>query len=105
MTGVLLGCIADDFTGATDLANKVFIAALILLIGWIVLLAANLSADHYIGRFQIGAPDALLRDPVDAYVRDLMATPRRQAGMVDRFLGAAGPDSAADGAPEGPGPR
>jgi len=46
--------------GATDLANKVFIAALILLIGWIVLLAANLSADHYIGRFQIGAPDDFL---------------------------------------------
>ena len=42
---------------ATDLANKVFIAALILLIGWIVLLVANLTADHYIGRFQIGVPD------------------------------------------------
>src|SRR6188474_779357 len=38
---------------ATDLANKVFIAALILLIGWIVLLVANLTADHYVGRFQI----------------------------------------------------
>ena len=45
---------------ATDFANKVFIAALILLIGWIVLLAANLSADHYIGRFQIGAADDFL---------------------------------------------
>lgn len=45
---------------ATDFANKVFIAALILLIGWIVLLAANLSADHYVGRFQIGAPDDFL---------------------------------------------
>ena len=45
---------------ATDIANKVFIAALILLIGWIVLLAANLSADHYVGRFQIGAPDDFL---------------------------------------------
>jgi small-conductance mechanosensitive channel len=45
---------------ATTLANKVFIAALILLIGWVVLLAANLSADHYVGRFQIGAPDDFL---------------------------------------------
>ena len=45
---------------ATDIANKVFIAALILLIGWVVLLAANLSADHYIGRFRIGAPDDFL---------------------------------------------
>ena len=45
---------------ATDVANKVFIAGLILLIGWIVLLAANLSADHYVGRFQIGAPDDFL---------------------------------------------
>ena len=45
---------------ATELANKVFIAALILLIGWIVLLVANLTADHYVGRFQIGAPDDFL---------------------------------------------
>ncbi len=45
---------------ATDLANKVFIAALILLIGWIVLFVANLTADHYVGRFQIGAPDDFL---------------------------------------------
>jgi small-conductance mechanosensitive channel len=45
---------------ATDIANKVFIAALILLIGWIVLLAANLSADHYVGRFQAGASDDFL---------------------------------------------
>jgi small-conductance mechanosensitive channel len=44
----------------TLVANKIFIAALILLIGWVVLLAANLSADHYIGRFQIGAPDDFL---------------------------------------------
>jgi small-conductance mechanosensitive channel len=45
---------------ATDLANKVFIAALILLIGWVVLLSANLSADYYVGQFQIGAPDDFL---------------------------------------------
>ena len=45
---------------ATDIANRVFIAGLILLIGWVVLLAANLSADHYVGRFQIGAPDDFL---------------------------------------------
>jgi small-conductance mechanosensitive channel len=44
----------------TDAANKVFIAALILLIGWVVLLSSNLSADYYIGRFQIGAPDDFL---------------------------------------------
>ena len=45
---------------ATDLANKVFIAALILLIGWVVLLAANLSADHYVGRFQLGTADDIM---------------------------------------------
>ena len=45
---------------ATDIANKVFISGLILLIGWVVLLAANMSADHYVGRFQIGAPDDFL---------------------------------------------
>lgn len=43
-----------------DLANKVFIAALILLIGWVVLLSANISADHYVGRFQLGTPDDLM---------------------------------------------
>ena len=47
-------------SSAADFANKVFIAALILLIGWVVLLSANLSADHYVGRFQLGAPDDLM---------------------------------------------
>ena len=45
---------------STDLANKVFIALLILLIGWVVLLSANISADHYVSRFQLGTPDDLL---------------------------------------------
>jgi len=39
---------------------------------------------------QLGTPDALLRAPADAYVADLMATPRRQAEVVERFLGAGG---------------
>jgi len=41
---------------------------------------------------QIGEPETLLRDPADAYVAELMDTPRRQAGVVDRFLesGAGG---------------
>ena len=47
-------------SAASGLANKVFVAALILLIGWVVLLSANLSADHYVGRFQLGAPDDLM---------------------------------------------
>lgn len=45
---------------AADTANRIFVAALILLIGWVVLLAANASADHYIGQFQIGATNDLL---------------------------------------------
>jgi small-conductance mechanosensitive channel len=48
----------DPVTTAT--ANRVFIAAVVLLIGWIVLVAANAGADYYVGRFQIGAPDDLL---------------------------------------------
>jgi ABC-type proline/glycine betaine transport system ATPase subunit len=37
---------------------------------------------------QVGRPAELLRDPADDYVAELMATPRRQAGVVDRFLAA-----------------
>jgi len=48
----------DPVTTAT--ANRVLIAALVLLIGWIVLVAANAGADYYVGRFQIGAPDDLM---------------------------------------------
>jgi osmoprotectant transport system ATP-binding protein len=35
---------------------------------------------------QIGSPAELLHRPADDYVRELMATPRRQAEVVDRFL-------------------
>jgi osmoprotectant transport system ATP-binding protein len=38
---------------------------------------------------QVGTPAELLRAPADAYVAELMETPRRQAGVVDRFLAAA----------------
>ena len=48
----------DPLTTAT--ANRVFIAAVVLLIGWIVLVAANAAADYYVGRFKIGAPDDLM---------------------------------------------
>jgi small-conductance mechanosensitive channel len=44
----------------TDTANRVFIAAFILLVGWIVLLAANASADFYVSRFKVGAANDLL---------------------------------------------
>lgn len=36
---------------------------------------------------QVGTPAELLRDPANAYVEGLMETPRRQAELVDRFLG------------------
>jgi small-conductance mechanosensitive channel len=48
----------DPVTTAT--ANRVFIAAVVLLVGWIVLVAANAGADYYVGRFRIGAPDDLM---------------------------------------------
>jgi small-conductance mechanosensitive channel len=48
----------DPVTTAT--ANRVFIAAVVLLIGWVVLVAANAGADYYVGRFQIGVPDDLM---------------------------------------------
>ena len=35
---------------------------------------------------QVGTPTELLNAPADAYVAELMATPRRQAAVVDRFL-------------------
>jgi osmoprotectant transport system ATP-binding protein len=39
---------------------------------------------------QVGTPAELLRAPADAYVAELMATPRRLAAEVERFLAAAG---------------
>lgn len=40
---------------------------------------------------QVGTPEALLNRPADAYVSELMATPKRQLDVVDEFLhGAAG---------------
>ena len=38
---------------------------------------------------QVGTPAELLNAPASAYVAELMATPRRQAAVVDRFLAAA----------------
>jgi osmoprotectant transport system ATP-binding protein len=38
---------------------------------------------------QVGTPSELLNAPADSYVAELMATPRRQAAVVDRFLAAA----------------
>jgi small-conductance mechanosensitive channel len=48
----------DAVTTAT--ANRAFIAAVVLLLGWIVLVAANAGADHYVGRFRIGVGDDLM---------------------------------------------
>jgi len=36
---------------------------------------------------QVGTPEELLRSPANDYVAGLMETPRRQAAVVDRFLG------------------
>jgi osmoprotectant transport system ATP-binding protein len=38
---------------------------------------------------QVGTPAELLRAPADAYVAELMASPRRQAAIVESFLAAA----------------
>ena len=54
---------------ATDVAHKVFIAAMILLVGWVVLLAAHMSADHYMGQFQLDTPDNLLARKAVTQVR------------------------------------
>ena len=39
---------------------------------------------------QVGTPHALLTEPADAYVERLMATPRKQADMVERLIEEAG---------------
>ena len=41
---------------------------------------------------QVGAPSELLSRPADEGVAELMATPRRQARIVDDLLGGAGVD-------------
>ena len=45
---------------------------------------------------QVGRPDQLLDAPADAYVAELMETPRRQAQIIDRFLEAAASRSGRD---------
>ena len=40
---------------------------------------------------QIGRPEMLLQEPVNDYVKSLMATPRRQAARVDSLLHTALP--------------
>ena len=40
---------------------------------------------------QVGTPAELLSAPADAYVAELMATPRRQAAIVERFLATRAP--------------
>jgi osmoprotectant transport system ATP-binding protein len=53
---------------------------------------------------QIGAPAELLAHPVDAGVAELMATPRRQARMLDELLGdesALPPSEPASSGPSG----
>jgi osmoprotectant transport system ATP-binding protein len=40
---------------------------------------------------QVDEPAELLRHPADDYVAELMETPRRQAGVVDRFLDSGVP--------------
>ena len=45
---------------AANLANKTLIAAVILLIGWVVLLCANLTAEHYVGRSNWAYPTTSL---------------------------------------------
>ena len=54
---------------ATDVAHKVFIAAMILLIGWVALLAAHMAADHYMGQFQFDTPNNLLARKTVTQVR------------------------------------
>ena len=52
------------------------------------LLLADRIAVMNAGRLvQVGRPQDLLRSPADAYVAELMATPRRQADAVERLLG------------------
>ena len=69
MSGILLGCIADDFTGATDLANN--------------LVRAGMRAVQ-----TIGVPTGPLEDDVDAVVVALKTRTVPAARAVDQSLGA-----------------
>jgi small-conductance mechanosensitive channel len=44
----------------TDDVHKILLAAFVVLVGWVVLLAANLTMDHYISRYHIDTTDNLL---------------------------------------------
>ena len=58
-----------------------------------LLLGDRIAVLHHGRLVQVGKPEELLRVPADDYVRELMATPRRQAAIVDRFLGSESRDS------------
>jgi len=51
-----------------------------------LLLGDRIAVLHHGRLVQVGKPEELLRVPADDYVRELMATPRRQAAVVERFL-------------------
>jgi ABC-type dipeptide/oligopeptide/nickel transport system ATPase component len=55
-----------------------------------LLLGDRIAVLHRGRLVQVGTPTELLNAPADSYVAELMATPRRQAAIVDRFLAAAG---------------
>jgi osmoprotectant transport system ATP-binding protein len=60
-----------------------------------LLLGDRIAVLHEGRLLQVGAPDALLRRPADDTVAGLMATPRRQARAIDRFLDAGAPEGEA----------
>jgi 3-dehydrotetronate 4-kinase len=69
MTGLLLGCVADDFTGGTDLANN--------------LVRAGMRVVQ-----TIGVPDRTVETPVDAIVVALKSRTIRSQDAVARSLAA-----------------
>jgi ABC-type proline/glycine betaine transport system ATPase subunit len=60
-----------------------------------LLLGDRIAVLHEGRLLQVGAPDALLRRPADDTVAGLLATPRRQARAIDRFLEAGAPEGEA----------
>ena len=82
----------DEPFGALDpLTRERLVDSFLVLRRRLALTAVLVTHDLVEALVQIGRPEMLLQEPVNDYVKSLMATPRRQAARVDSLLHTALP--------------
>lgn len=68
-----------------DIGHRVLVAALIVLIGWIAILAVNVAAERYVARYRMDVADNLLARKAQTQIRVL----RQAANVLLAILTAA----------------